>query len=474
MYISQNPYRTIGVVSNSGAKEVQKNLSKLKAYAKIGRNPAFAYDLSFLNLAEIDRSENVINKVENKITLDRDKVKYALFWFLDQNPVDSVALKSLTSGDITKAIDIWVKTTSGKKISNKNYSAFNNLSSLLILKSLDVSKSDCFAKREQAHEDLRLAINLKNELLNSEFFSSFCECVSKSEKSIDFDEMRSFFNDEIISILNKNHNTSELAKLFKGLDSDLGENLNNSLVDEPISEIHKAITFSSESLEKNHAKGMTIGKQLIKDTFKPLKQVKDLMGKDDYQYQTIADRLSNQIMQCGVLCYNKTENDLDFLSSYKYALTIATEAKTIKRANDCIKHCEEEKDSNTCKFCNLNSVSSNSSFRVKLHKMSFDGSYNYFKNGGVEVSCCKNCSKNIRLRKYGSPILGFAIYGVIVLLSGGILIGIDVIFFRLMLFKGINKFIRKLIFYNNVKHHPTLKSLDLEGYKYGMPNQQTF
>ena len=193
MYISQNPYRTIGVVSNSGAKEVQKNLSKLKAYAKIGRNPAFAYDLSFLNLAEIDRSENVINKVENKITLDRDKVKYALFWFLDQNPVDSVALKSLTNGDISKAIDIWVKTTSGKEISNKNYSAFNNLSSLLILKSLDKSKSDCFAKSEQAHEDLRLAINLKNELLNSEFFSSFCECVSKSEKSLDFDEMRSFF-----------------------------------------------------------------------------------------------------------------------------------------------------------------------------------------------------------------------------------------------------------------------------------------
>ena len=36
-YISQNPYRIIGVLSNSGIKEIHKNLSKLKAYAQLGK-----------------------------------------------------------------------------------------------------------------------------------------------------------------------------------------------------------------------------------------------------------------------------------------------------------------------------------------------------------------------------------------------------------------------------------------------------
>ena len=34
-YISNNPYRFLGVTSNSGIKEIQKNLSKLKAYSKM-------------------------------------------------------------------------------------------------------------------------------------------------------------------------------------------------------------------------------------------------------------------------------------------------------------------------------------------------------------------------------------------------------------------------------------------------------
>ena len=32
---NNNPYRFLGVVSNAGAKAIQKNLSKIKAYSKI-------------------------------------------------------------------------------------------------------------------------------------------------------------------------------------------------------------------------------------------------------------------------------------------------------------------------------------------------------------------------------------------------------------------------------------------------------
>ena len=108
-FISQNPFRVISVLSNSGAKEIKKNLSKIKAFTKIGKSPSFQYDFNFLNLAQINRSEDVVSRVENKLLLDESKIKNSLFWFINISPIDSVALNNLSDGNIDKAIEIWDK-----------------------------------------------------------------------------------------------------------------------------------------------------------------------------------------------------------------------------------------------------------------------------------------------------------------------------------------------------------------------------
>jgi hypothetical protein len=43
LYLSKNPFRVIGISSNSGQKIIQKNLSKLKAFSKIGKSKEFDY-----------------------------------------------------------------------------------------------------------------------------------------------------------------------------------------------------------------------------------------------------------------------------------------------------------------------------------------------------------------------------------------------------------------------------------------------
>jgi len=57
--LNSNPYRFLGVNSNSGIKNIQKNLSKIKAYSKIGKHLSLPYELSYLNLQKIDRSEHI-------------------------------------------------------------------------------------------------------------------------------------------------------------------------------------------------------------------------------------------------------------------------------------------------------------------------------------------------------------------------------------------------------------------------------
>ena len=77
--LSSNPYRTLGVTSNSRQKLIQRNLSKLKAFSKLGKSLDLDYDLSFLSLKPVDRSTDIISKVESKILLDENKIKFSLF-----------------------------------------------------------------------------------------------------------------------------------------------------------------------------------------------------------------------------------------------------------------------------------------------------------------------------------------------------------------------------------------------------------
>ena len=421
-FMSQNPFRVISVVSNSGAKEIKKNLSKIKAFTKIGKSLSFQYDFSFLNLADINRSEDVISRVENKLLLDESKIKNSLFWFVNISPIDSVALNNLSDGNIDKAIEIWSKSIKGKEISEKNYSAFNNLSSLLFLKSLDSSKTDQFFKGETATLELRSAISNKYSLLDSKYFYSYCESVLKNTNQIDIIEIKSFISNLLVELLSTNYSNKELSDLFKGLDGELSKNLSENLINEPLSKILTLIKQSNEELEKDHKQGVEIGKKLIKDSFKHIKQIKEIVGKEDYQYQSIADKLSNQILQCGILCFNKTQNDSDFLSSYKYALTIAVESKTKKRANDCIKHCEEEKKSNICNCCNKNKISKNCKFEVKIYRET-NRSYNQvnYQILDIPIYTCSECDDLMKQDQKKARNLGF-IFAIIGLLTG-LLIG---------------------------------------------------
>ena len=44
--VGKNPYRILGVYANATSKEMQKNLSRISAFAKVGRSEGFPTDFS--------------------------------------------------------------------------------------------------------------------------------------------------------------------------------------------------------------------------------------------------------------------------------------------------------------------------------------------------------------------------------------------------------------------------------------------
>lgn len=109
--IRNNPYRILGVLSNASRKDIERNKSQIKAFAKVGRTPSFPYDFEE-SLVPVIRTEKSLNEAIGKLTFDKDKIAYGLFWFIDTMPTDTMALDYLRVGNIDECINTFSSKSS--------------------------------------------------------------------------------------------------------------------------------------------------------------------------------------------------------------------------------------------------------------------------------------------------------------------------------------------------------------------------
>lgn len=476
MYISKNSYRVLGVPSNASLKDIQRNISKLKAFAKIGKEMQLDYDFSCLNFSKINRTDDLLLKSESQIKLDKNRIQMSLFWFIDVSPIDSVALANIFKGDISKSIDIWEKSTKSE-LTSKNYSAFNNLSTLLLLSTLDESNTDTFKKDSDSIKIIKQALQLKNKFISSTFFNKYCESICKST-SITSDDAQEFFTSTILELFEKNFTAKDFSCLFEGLDNQLKDTLNASLTDTPLSNIQNHIDNAADLIKKDEKSGVKVGKELIKNTKKEIQNLKEILGIDDFQFQTISDSLANQILQCGIVCFNSTENDQEYLSSYKYALKIAVDERTITRAKECIKHCEEEKEANVCSSCKVKNVNRSRPFETMIYKETwrsgwFEQRQVKFQQMSIKIYFCDVCMDeiesqgktmdyiNIGIAIIIAIIIGSNVHWIAGIVAGFISFGI-IAWILGILFSGTNAT-------KSLDQHPTLNKYISDGWQFDKP-----
>ena len=93
------------------------NHNRMKAFLKVGKPVSFPLDLP-LYLTSINRTETSVVEAEAKLTLPKDQILYAQFWFVKATPLDEVAFKHLLSGEIDKAEEIWQKKECASSLQN--------------------------------------------------------------------------------------------------------------------------------------------------------------------------------------------------------------------------------------------------------------------------------------------------------------------------------------------------------------------
>jgi tetratricopeptide (TPR) repeat protein len=333
--IENNPYRIAGILSNTTAKEVEKQRGKIRAFAKVGKEIKSNYDFQILE--SISRTIDSIDKAFSNVEQNQDKVNFALFWFLNANPFDKTAIEYLKNGDSEKAIEIWEKVTFNKEVNSKNFSAFSNLGTYKLL--------------SQSQDVIKKGIEAKIKLIESEYFESFVHSVADETFTIDNKKQIEKLVDELLTQFKNQYSSAETLQLFSNCSSSIQKYLSKKFTEEPIHNIENQIESTKKKRKKNKNEAYKFGLNLVTNCKDDLVLLQSLLGKTDLKYKTVADQLANEIMQCGIDYFNESqENDSSeryleqALKLTKAAGTIAIGKLTKDRAKDSLATLLEMKD----------------------------------------------------------------------------------------------------------------------------------
>jgi len=342
--IKQNPFRILGITGNVKEKELQKQLSKIKAYTRVGKKIKLDYDLPFLGI--LKRDNEIIQDASSKIVQADKKLIYALFWFINNSKFDNIALNYLKDNQIDKAIEVWNKTLKDE-ITTKNCSSYQNISSLYIALSIVDNSIDI--------EILKKGIYLKGKILNSDNLISFSKIITGNEIIKDKIKISKKFVDEIIELLKPFEiYATDLISLFNNFPTEIKKYVSAIFTEVPISNIENAIDKTIKKRKDYPGNSNFYGKELYKLTNKDLSLLKNILGNSNLQLQIIADKIANEIIQCSIDFFNKKQeinNDEYFeecrnnaIELVKLAKSIAVSEQILNRADENINMLNDMKD----------------------------------------------------------------------------------------------------------------------------------
>ena len=307
--LQNNPYRLLGVYSNSPTKERLANHNRMKAFLKVGKSVSFPLDVPQY-LSSINRTEASAADAEAKLTLPKDQILHAQFWFIKTTPLDEVAFNHLFAGEIDKAEEIWQKRECASSLQN------------LIVCALMCGK---YARAISLAETLYNNTQYVNELTSAIVGTGGIFTVS--------DLVFSF-----IDVLCDEIGADKLLSLTTI--PTWKDHIKEKAVKPIISHIQDAIDVALKSKGKGATARHEAGKVLMEGTKAFVSQLGNLLSSSEIQYQTIADKLGLEILQCGIDYYNDSEEP----DAARKAMVLQRYAKSIVVGQMAKDRCKENVD----------------------------------------------------------------------------------------------------------------------------------
>lgn len=274
--LKNNPYRLLGVYTNSPTKERLANHNRMKAFLKVGKSVSFSLDL-LQYLQPINRTDTLVADADAKLALPKDQMFYALFWFIKTTPLDDIAFNHLIAGERSKAEEIWQKKETLSSLQNRIVCALM-----------------C--------DDYKQALSCAETLYaNMEYVNQFVSAVIGTGGNVSVTDLPFTFLDALCEEI-------DVQKILPHIENSIWkEHISGKAINPLIDTIQNAIAIANKSRGKGSLARLEAGEVLMKSTKATLQQLMSLLPKTDLQYQTIADKLGFEILQCGIDYFNEAD-----------------------------------------------------------------------------------------------------------------------------------------------------------------------
>ena len=307
--LQNNPYRLLGVYSNSPTKERLANHNRMKAFLKVGKSVFFPLDLPQY-LSTINRTEASVADAESKLTLPKDQILYAQFWFIKTTPLDEVAFNHLFAGEIDKAEEIWQKRECASSLQNRIV---------------------CALIRNRYDSAIMCAEVLYG---NTQYLNQFVSTIIGTGGNFDVPNLAFSFLD----ILCNEIGASKLLPFITN--SSWKEYIGEKAVKPLVDSIQEAINIAQKTKGKGSNARLNAGETLRRNTRNAILQLKGFLSTKDLQYQMIVDKLGLEILQCGIDYFNDSEEP----DAAHKAMSLQKYAKSIVVGQMAKDRCKENVD----------------------------------------------------------------------------------------------------------------------------------
>ena len=318
--ILYNPYRTVGLLVGATTREQERQIKRLKQFIEAEQNPED--DFSFPTLGKLPRTIENVNDAASKLNLDGDKMNAALFWFYKGNDItDEPALDSLKEDDQQRSIDIWTKQISNGVVTQRNSSAFLNLSTLLLCKAINGSINNV--------NFLEQGVSLKLKFLESDFIKDFKALATDETYKTTKKELQLLFLNQLYSEIERDGGISFVSflEIINKQQFSAKEVFLKGFAEKPIERIERKIQEIRKKQNENKEKAGDLGNELYNATKNDLTQVISVLGSSDINVISVSDKLATEILQCAVTLFNhfhETETEVG-----EVALELNKKAKSI-------------------------------------------------------------------------------------------------------------------------------------------------
>ena len=307
--VSQNPYRILGVYANSPKRDIVSNKGRAIAFLKVNRPVEFPLDLKG-QLPAPARTLDLMNESESHLTIAKEQIKYAQFWFLQKmTPLDDIAFNHLLAGNMAGAKEIWSKQESLSSLQNK-----------LV----------CFLIENKPWLAVKTAEKLYEKFGADYIHKIDANCTLQMSAT---DLLHQFID-----------SLGEEIGMQKLLGYELGTETKAYIISQTVGPLINKISVEVEKTKKVHHKDpkarIEAARKLETNTKEPFSQLKSILPATDSQYQMIADKLGLEILQCGIDYFNNSDDDdapHTAMKMQKYAQSIVVGTLAKQRCEENVK-----------------------------------------------------------------------------------------------------------------------------------------